>query len=44
MSCGVGLRLSSDLMLPWLWCRLAAVAPIQPLGWEAPYAVGGALK
>ena len=27
-----------------LWCRLAAVAPIQPLAWEPPYAVGTALK
>ena len=24
--------------------RLAAVAPIQPLAWEFPYAVGAALK
>ena len=28
----------------WLWCRPAAVAPIQPLAWELPYAVGVALK
>ena len=27
-----------------LWLRLAAVAPIQPLAWEPPYAVGVALK
>jgi len=27
-----------------LWCRLAAVAPIQPLAWELPCAVGRALK
>ena len=27
----------------WLWCGLAAVAPIQPLAWE-PYALGAALK
>ena len=33
-----------DLMLLWLWCRPAAVAPIQPLAWEPPYAVGAALK
>ena len=26
----------------WLWCRLAATAPIQPLAWEPPYAVGAA--
>ena len=28
----------------WLWCRLAATAPIQSLAWELPYAVGTALK
>ena len=27
-----------------LWHRPAAAAPIQPLGWELPYAVGEALK
>ena len=27
-----------------LWCRLAATAPIGPLAWEHPYAVGTALK
>ena len=27
-----------------LWCRPAAVAPIRPLAWEPPYAVGVALK
>ena len=31
-------------MLLWLWCRPAAVAPIQPLAWEPPYASGMALK
>ena len=31
-------------MLLWPWCRLAATAPIQPLRWELPYAVGLALK
>ena len=31
-------------MLLWLWCRLAAVAPIWPLAWESPYAAGTALK
>ena len=46
MSCGVRCRCSSDptLLLLWLWCRLAAIAPIQPLAWEPPYAVGVALK
>ena len=33
-----------DLALLWLWCRLAAAAPIGPLPWELPYAVGEALK
>ena len=27
-----------------LWCRPAAVAPIRPLAWELPYAMGAALK
>ena len=43
-SCGVGQRRGSDLALLWLWCRLAAAAPIKPLAWELPYAVGVALK
>ena len=33
-----------DLVLPWLWCRPAAAAPIRPLAWEPPYAAGAALK
>ena len=28
----------------WLWLRSAAVALIQPLAWELPYATGEALK
>jgi len=32
------------MALLWLWCRLAATAPIQPLAWEPPYAVDAALK
>ena len=40
MSCGIGRRHGSDLA--WLW--VAAVAPIGPLAWEPPYAVGVALK
>ena len=44
MSCGVGHRLSSDPELLWLWCRLAATAPIRALAWEPPYAMGAALK
>ena len=34
----------TDLVFLWLWCRLAAVAPIRPLAWELPYAAGAALK
>ena len=44
MSGGVDCRLGLDLALLWLWHRLAATAPIQPLAWEPPYAVGAALK
>ena len=33
-----------DLALLWLWCRLAAVAPVPSLAWEPPYAVSAALK
>ena len=44
MSCGVGQRCSSDPTLLWLWCRLAAAAPIGPLAWEPLYAAGAALK
>jgi len=44
VSCGVGRRLGSDLVLLWLWCRLAATAPIRPLAWEPPYAAGAALE
>ena len=28
----------------WLWCRQVARAPIRPLAWEPPYAMGEALK
>ena len=44
VSCGIGLRLSSDLVLMWLWCRLAAAALIRPLACELLYAVSAALK
>ena len=44
VSCGVGHRRSLDLVLLWLWCRLAAAARIGPLAWEPPYAMGVALK
>ena len=44
MNCGVARRHSSDPVLLWLWCRLAAAALIRPLAWEPPYAVSAALK
>ena len=44
MSCGVGHRHGSDPELLWFWCRLVAKAPIRPLAWEPPYAVGAALE
>ena len=31
VSCGIGCRHSLDPTLLWLWCRVAAAAPIQPL-------------
>ena len=31
-------------VLLWLWCKLAAAAPIQPLAWKRPYVTGAALK
>ena len=40
----VGFRHSSDLALLWLWCRLAAAAPIWSLAWEHPYATDVTLK
>ena len=33
-----------DPALLWLWCRLAATAPIHPLAWEPPCAEGVVLK
>ena len=44
MSCGVGRRHSSDPTLLWLWRRPATIAPIRPLAWEPPYAMGAALE
>ena len=34
----------ATLLWLWLWYKLAATAPIQPLAWEPPYATCGALK
>ena len=42
--CRVGCRHGLDPELLWLWWRPAAVALIQPLAWELPYASGMALK
>ena len=44
VSGGVGHRRGSDLALLWLWYRLAAIALIQPLAWELPYAADAAKK
>ena len=44
MSCDVGCGQGRDLVLPWLWCRLAATAPIRPLAWKLSCASGTALK
>ena len=44
MTCGVGHRLGTDPTLLWLWCRLAATAPMRLQAWEPPYAVGSALR
>ena len=42
VSCGVGCRHGSDPALLRLWRRPVATAPIRPLAWEPPYAVGAA--
>ena len=39
-----GHRQGLDPTLLWLWNRLVATAPIQPLAWKLPYALGAALK
>ena len=44
VSAGVGRRCGCDLALLWLWYRLAATAPSQPLAWELSYAVGTVLE
>ena len=33
-----------DLVLLWLWQRLAATAPIRPPAWKPPYATDAALR
>ena len=44
MSYGMGHRHGLDLMWLWLWHRLAAAAPIQPLAQELTYATSVAAK
>jgi len=44
MSCGVGHKCGSDLVLLCLWHRPAATTAIEPLVWEPPCAMGLALK
>ena len=44
VSCGIGRKHDSDLLFLWLWCRLAVVAPIQPLAFAFPHAKNAALK
>ena len=44
MSCGVDQSHGSNPALLWLWRMLVAVAPIQPLAWEPPYATTMVLK
>ena len=40
MGCGVGCRRGLDPTLLWLWRRQVAAAPIRPLAWEPPCAMG----
>ena len=44
LSCGVDHRCGSDPAWLWLGCRPAAVAPVGPLAWEPPCAMGAGLK
>ena len=44
MTCRVGRKCSLDLAWLRLWRRAVATAPIWPLAWESPYAMGVALK
>ena len=40
LGCGIAVTVA----LVWLWRRAATAAPIRPLAWELPKAVGAALK
>ena len=42
--CSIGRRSGSDLVLLWLWRRLAAVTLIKPLAGKLQYASGAAVK
>ena len=42
MSSGVGCKHGLDPTLLWLLDRPAAIAPVRPLAWEPPTAVGAA--
>ena len=42
LACRSQVQLGSGIA--WLWCRLTAVAPVDPIPWEFPYAKGAALK
>ena len=42
--CRSQIWLRSGIATLWLWYRAVAAAPVQPLAWEFPYAVGVALK
>ena len=44
MNFSVGHRCGLDPALLWLWCGLAAAAPIRLLAWESPYAAGTVLE
>ena len=44
VSCGVGGRRGLDPTLLWLWHRPVAMAPIRPLAWGPPCAVGVAQR
>ena len=44
LASGVGHRHGLDPRMPWLWCRLAAAALIQPLAWELLCAMDATLK
>ena len=44
VSHGIGCSYDLDLVLLWLWHRPGGTAPIQPLSWKPPYAMGLPLK